>query len=75
MVGHCNQLTIYSLELPHEVEVKGGESDRPALVDHPEHHHHAGLLALQLHSGPPMVVQFKHIRWNPLDPDEEVKQP
>ncbi len=34
-----------------------------------------GLLALQLHSGPPMVVQFKDIRWNPLDPDEEVTLP
>jgi hypothetical protein len=26
----------------------------------------SGLLALQLHSGPPMKVQFKDIRWKPL---------
>ena len=27
----------------------------------------SGLLALQLHSGPPMTVQFKDIRWKRLD--------
>ena len=32
------------------------------------------LVALQLHSGPPMAVQFKDIRWKPLDAEEK-KQP
>ncbi len=41
----------------------------------PENHDLAGLFALQLHSGPPMTVQFKDIRWNPLEPEEEVKLP
>jgi len=41
----------------------------------PENHDLSGLLALQLHSGPPMTVQFKDIRWNPLHSDEEVKLP
>jgi hypothetical protein len=41
----------------------------------PENHDLSGLLALQLHSGPPMTVQFKDIRWNPLDLGEEVKLP
>ena len=31
----------------------------------------SGLLALQLHSGPPMTVQFKDIRWKPLDAEEK----
>ncbi len=35
----------------------------------------AGLLALQLHSGPPMKVQFKDLRWRKLGPKDEVKLP
>ena len=31
----------------------------------------SGLLALQLHSGPPMKVQFKDIRWKPLKTKSE----
>ena len=28
----------------------------------------SGLLGLQLHSGPPMAVQFKDIQWKQLQP-------
>jgi hypothetical protein len=34
--------------------------------DDPKNHDLAGLLAMQLHSGPPMTVQFKDIRYKPL---------
>jgi hypothetical protein len=34
--------------------------------DDPEQHDLSGLLAMQLHSGPPMKVQFKHLRYRPL---------
>lgn len=33
----------------------------------PKNRDFSGLLALQLHSGPPMTVQFKDIRWKRLD--------
>lgn len=36
----------------------------------PNHQDLAGLLAMQLHSGPPMKVQFKDIRWKPLEAKE-----
>ena len=45
------------------------------LDNDPKNHDLTGLFALQLHSGPPMIVQFKDIRWNPLSPDEKVKLP
>lgn len=35
----------------------------------PENQDLSGLLALQLHSGPDMTVQFKDIRWKPLKVD------
>jgi hypothetical protein len=38
--------------------------------DDPEHHDLSGLLALQLHSGLPMKVQFKQIRYRPLEKDQ-----
>jgi 3-keto-disaccharide hydrolase len=41
----------------------------------PENQDLAGLLALQLHSGPPMKVQFKDIRWRKLDPNDRVELP
>jgi len=41
------------------------------VIDHdPKEHDLSGLLALQLHSGPPMTVQFKDIRYKPLTDDK-----
>jgi fructan beta-fructosidase len=41
------------------------------VVDHdPQQRDVAGILALQLHSGPPTVAQFKDIRLKPLTPAE-----
>ena len=37
-----------------------------AIDNDPKQHDLAGLLAMQLHSGPPMTVQFKDIRYKPL---------
>ena len=44
------------------------------LDNDPKNQDLAGLLALQLHSGPPMTVQFKDIRWKKLGNSPEENQ-
>ncbi len=45
------------------------------LDNDPKNQDLAGLFALQLHSGPPMTVQFKDIRYKPLKSGEKVTLP
>ncbi len=66
--GEWNEYRIVARGPRIELELNGERTCE--LVDHdPQHGRRAGVLALQLHQGPPMRVEFRNLRLSTLPPD------